>query len=337
MGAIMPVKPRQTTAASSVWNYTPELPLEPVPYWHWPPKPLALARWLFENFLQFSDRAIYIAYSIVIALWLMPFNPAEASLAWDWALLILLRNYIAVLLVVGGLHIWFYGIDGQGNVLRYDTRPITGRKSNAFAFGYQTWDNMFYTLTSGVPIATIWEVAIRHAYATEWASSVAFSAHPVWFVLLFPLLTMWQGIHFYFVHRLLHWPPLYRRVHSVHHRNINVGPWSGLSMHPLEHVLYFSQLLIFLVLPAHPVHVMFILHWQLLGAPSGHSGYEAVFARDKARLLVGGFFHQLHHRYFECNYGNPEFPLDKWFGTYHDGTEEMTRVTKQRKLRMHSS
>ena len=29
-------------------------------------------------------------------------------------------------------------------------------------------------------------------------------------------------------------------------------------------------MLLFLVMPAHPLHVMFILHWQLLGAPSGH-------------------------------------------------------------------
>jgi hypothetical protein len=30
------------------------------------------------------------------------------------------------------------------------------------------------------------------------------------------------------------------------------------------------------------------------------------------------------------------FPLDKWFGTYHDGTEEMTAVIRDRKRRMHA-
>lgn len=80
---------------------------------------------------------------------------------------------------------------------------------------------------------------------------------------------------------------------------------------------------------------MFLLHWQRLGAPSSHSGYEAVFAKDKSRLLLGGFWHHLHHRYYERNYGNPEFPLDRWFGTNHDGTEEATRVTRDRKHQMH--
>ena len=30
----------------------------------------------------------------------------------------------------------------------------------------------------------------------------------------------------------------------------------------------------------------------------------------------------LHHRYFECNYGNPIVPLDRWFGTFHHGSSE---------------
>jgi len=321
--------------ASGVWNYHPELPLEQAPYWGWPPRPMALLKWLYENFLSFTDRFLYIVYSIAVALWIMPFTSVAATLSWDWPLLILLRNFIAVFLVVGGLHIWFYGIDGQGNLLRYDNRPIDKHGVKRFKFGYQTWDNMFYTLASGVPIATLWEVGMRYSFAHGQLPVLSFAEHPLWFLLLFPLLTMWQGIHFYFIHRLLHWPPLYKHIHSVHHRNVNTGPWSGLSMHPVEHLIYFSQLLIFFLLPAHPMHILFILHWQLLGAPSSHSGYEAVFSKDKSRLVIGSFFHHLHHRYFECNYGNLEFPLDKWFGTFHDGSEEMTVITKKRTSQMH--
>ncbi len=329
-------KPQHIDRMSAEWHFHPELPMQPMPYWQWPPRPVIVLKWLSQNFLQVSDRAAYVAYSFVIAYWLMPLAAHEATLSWDWAGLILLRNYIAVLLVVGGLHMWFYGIDAQGNVLRYDTRPITGRKNALFKFGYQTWDNMYYTLAFGVTFASAWEIGIRLAAANGLLSGISFTSNPVWFLLLFPLLTIWQTTHFYFIHRLLHWPPLYRRVHSVHHRNVNTGPWSGLSMHPFEVALYFSSLMIFFIIPAHPVHIMFILHWQLLGAPSGHSGYEAVFAKDKTRILLGSFFHHLHHRYYECNYGGAEFPLDKWFGTYHDGTEEMTRVTRDRKRKMHA-
>ena len=37
------------------------------------------------------------------------------------------------------------------------------------------------------------------------------------------------------------------------------------------------------------------------------------------RMSIDSFFHYLHHRYFECNYGNSKLPLDRWFGTFHDG------------------
>ena len=68
-------------------------------------------------------------------------------------------------------------------------------------------------------------------------------------------IPIFTSMHFYFVHRFLHWPPLYRIAHALHHRNANVGPWSGLSMHPIEHVLYLSSTLIHLVLASSPKNI----------------------------------------------------------------------------------
>ena len=57
--------------------------------------------------------------------------------------------------------------------------------------------------------------------------------------------------------------------------------------------------------------------------------------KDKNRLALGTFHHQMHHRYFECNYGNLEVPWDKWFGSFHDGTDEAhERMLKQRREMM---
>ena len=42
-------------------------------------------------------------------------------------------------------------------------------------------------------------------------------------------------------------------------------------------------------------------------------------------LWLGNFHHQLHHRYFNCNYGNEFVPCDRWFGSEHDGTPEATQ------------
>ena len=140
----------------------------------------------------------------------------------------------------------------------------------------------------------------------------------------------WVAFHFYWGHRLLHVGPLYRYVHALHHRNVNVGPWSGISMHPVEHVIYFSSMLIHLVVPSHPVLIMFHGYMLALSAIFGHTGFHELLLGNSRRMLIGHFHHQLHHRYFECNYGSVDFPLDAWFGTFHDGTVDARRRLKER-------
>ena len=43
------------------------------------------------------------------------------------------------------------------------------------------------------------------------------------------------------------------------------------------------------------------------------------------------FHHQLHHRFFECNYGTIDVPWDRWFGSFHGSDEATARVREQRK------
>ena len=45
----------------------------------------------------------------------------------------------------------------------------------------------------------------------------------------------------------------------------------------------------------------------------------------------GTYSHYLHHKYFECNYaGDTMNFLDKFFGTFHDGSEEATAKVMER-------
>lgn len=49
---------------------------------------------------------------------------------------------------------------------------------------------------------------------------------------------------------------------------------------------------------------------------------------------TGSFHHQLHHRFYDCNYGNPFMPWDKWLGTNHDGTQaSMAEIRRRRRAR----
>lgn len=323
-------KPELSASGNGQWNWVPDGFASFSQVFVWPPKPQEFAKWVYRNYLRPSDRTVYIAYAFLVAFWIQPVAPDQAVLSSGWIAELLLRNAVALITVAGGLHLWFYVFNGQGMEQKYDRRPMEKKKMAMFAFNYQTWDNVFYTLVWALPIASAYEVLIRYSFANGMISTLEFSGNEILFVALFPLLVFWQSTHFYFIHRAMHWDPVYKHIHSVHHRNINPGPWSGLSMHPVEVMMYFSTTLIFFVIPAHPVHLIWLMSWQLLGAPSSHAGYNAICTKGRERLVVGDFFHQLHHKYFKCNYGGAEVPWDKWLGTYLDGTPDEIRNLRKR-------
>jgi len=47
-------------------------------------------------------------------------------------------------------------------------------------------------------------------------------------------------------------------------------------------------------------------------------------------IRLGDFFHQLHHRFYECNYGTSELGLDKLHGSFHDGEAPPASLQKNR-------
>ena len=136
--------------------------------------------------------------------------------------------------------------------------------------------------------------------------------------------------HFYFSHRLLHCRPLYKRVHRIHHANIEVGPFSGLAMHPVELAIYFSTVCVQWVLALHPLNALYQLQFAVFNAAMSHTGYEKILLKDDVGIESSSYFHYLHHKYFECNYGGTIAPMDQLFGTFHNGSTEAEERMRQR-------
>jgi sterol desaturase/sphingolipid hydroxylase (fatty acid hydroxylase superfamily) len=235
-----------------------------------------------------------------------------------------------MLLVAGGLHLYFYVFRRQGDELHYDARPMA-RNNRVFTFNDQVLDNMFWSCASGVTVWSAYEVLMMWALANGYAPALLWPADAGWLILLIFLVPIWETFYFYLIHRLIHWPPLYRSVHYLHHRNINVGPWSGLSMHPLEHLIYLGSVMIHFVVPANPLLIIYHLQHFTLSAATTHTGYQGVLIGGRLRLRLGTFHHQMHHRFFECNYGGLEIPWDRWMGSFHDGTAESHQQFLQRR------
>mgnify|MGYP003951629885 CR=1 FL=1 len=313
------------------WGHIPKVPILVSPFFAWPLNPLRMIIWIWKRWFTITENLIILAITLVTWNYFHPSMERTRDLSIDWIAEIWIRNFILLILVAGVLHWFFYMRKGQGNKLKYDPRSLM-HNGKQFSFGGQVRDNMFWSLTSGVGFWTAYEVLIFWAMSNGYAPRLNPIETPIIFIIFFWLTPLWISFHFYWIHRLLHYRPLYRFFHSVHHRNVNVGPWSGLSMHPGEHLLFFSSLLIHFIVPTHPLHILFHIQHQALQAVSSHSGYESLLVKDKKTLDLGTFHHQMHHRYFEVNYGTLEIPWDKWFGTFHNGTVESHQKLKNRSI-----
>ena len=169
------------------------------------------------------------------------------------------------------------------------------------------------------------------AYSNDIIPYVDIRQHPFYAAFLTLAVVYLRYFHFYFVHRLIHWKPLYRLCHYLHHRNINVGPWSGLSMHPIEHLLYFSGVFLHWIIPSGPYHAIFHLMHAGISPAIGHVGFHELVISDGVKVPSDNYFHYLHHRMFTVNYGVQDFPLDWWFKTQHDGSpESLARIRGSR-------
>ncbi len=331
----------QVTADSEIReleeDWAPEVPITPPPLFAWPPQPVALGRYLFGYPGYFLPRnLLYMALAIVTWLYLTPEMATMKTFQVDWIAWIYARNLALLFLIFGGWHFRFYILRSQGTAYKHN-RNWPERKHRRFLFGDQVWDNVFWSAVSGCGIWTAYEVVTLWAFANDLIPWMTIETNPVWFVVLFLVIPLIRDAHFYLVHRLLHVRFLYRTVHYLHHKNVNIGPWSGLSMHPVEHLLYFSGILLHWVVLSHPLHA--ILHVQATGlTPAlGHCGFDKFLLGGRYRFTLGQrYFHYLHHKYFVCNYGGDgSVPLDKWFGSWHDGTQQSHELMKQRRRAAH--
>lgn len=314
------------------WNHRPGLPVALNPLFSWPPQPRAVLRWYSAYWLELSTSTLCLVLAFLAYFLFLPGLETMQTLSVGWILQLWLINLVPQCVCAGTLHYWLITKRGQGKRSKFDRRDQA--RNGIYTFGNQVHDNMFWTIASGVTLWTAFQVLVFWAMANSYAPVLFFADNPVWFVLWFALIPMWSSFHFYWIHRALHWPPLYRLAHSLHHRNVNVGPWSGISMHPVEHLLFYTNFLIHFIVPSHPLHVLFHGYIQSVHPAFSHSGFEELVVDDKPRARIGVFFHQLHHRYFECNYGTVEMPWDRWFGSYHDGSDAATMQTRTRKKRL---
>ena len=142
----------------------------------------------------------------------------------------------------------------------------------------------------------------------------------VYFVLAFPLMILMHDTYFYWAHRLMHNPWLFKRIHLVHHKSTNPSPWAAYAFHPFEAIAESLIFTIFLLtIPVHSIHLMAFFVFSLVYNVYGHLGFE-IYPEGFNKHWLGRWVntsvsHNLHHQFFRGNYGLYFTIWDRLMGT----------------------
>eukprot|EP00026_Physarum_polycephalum_P014823 Phypoly_transcript_15382.p1 GENE.Phypoly_transcript_15382~~Phypoly_transcript_15382.p1 ORF type:complete len:290 (-),score=29.55 Phypoly_transcript_15382:60-908(-) len=126
-----------------------------------------------------------------------------------------------------------------------------------------------------------------------------------------------EDAYFYFVHRLLHYGPLYKHIHKKHHDYAAPIGIAAEYAHPVESLfLGIGTLVGPMLLTRHLFSLWAWLLVRLYQTVEAHSGYDFPWSPTKLIPFWGGaIFHDFHHETFSGNFSSTFTYLDYIFGT----------------------
>jgi sterol desaturase/sphingolipid hydroxylase (fatty acid hydroxylase superfamily) len=133
--------------------------------------------------------------------------------------------------------------------------------------------------------------------------------YPLWYLPLSVFLYL--AVHdawFYWTHRWMHRPAVFKRVHAVHHASRPPTAWAAMSFHPLEALT--GAVVIPSLVFAIPIHVGalgLVLTVMTVMGVTNHMGWEMwprfMWKGPLGAWLITASHHQRHHDAYRCNYG----------------------------------
>ena len=128
-----------------------------------------------------------------------------------------------------------------------------------------------------------------------------------------PKFLLFTDCGIYFIHRVLHWPLVYKRLHKPHHKWIVCTPFASHAFHPVDG---WAQ-----SLPYHLYPLLFPLHKVLYLGLFTFVNFWTVMIHDGNYIsndpfVNGTACHTIHHLYFNYNYGQFTTLWDRIGGSY---------------------
>jgi lathosterol oxidase len=182
-----------------------------------------------------------------------------------------------------------------------------GRRAEERAWG--TFNAVWGTVLS---LAFYFVAHLRLGWTQLYVDTAMHGGLP-YYLLSFVLLLLYIEVWAYWSHRFWHIKALYVHFHKWHHRYQPPTPFSAVAFHPLEFAVYvIGGQAVFYLVPFHVSVVVVVGCYTAYYLVADHSGVKC---EPLWPWQPTSRFHDDHHRYFHCNFGQHVLWLDRVFGT----------------------
>lgn len=143
-----------------------------------------------------------------------------------------------------------------------------------------------------------------------------------------PKFILFTDCGIYFIHRWLHWPAVYKRLHKPHHKWIVCTPFASHAFHPVDGWLQSLPYHIYpLVFPLNKVSYLalftFVNFWTVMIHDGNYMSNDPV--------VNGTACHTVHHLYFNYNYGQFTTLWDRLGASYRRPEDSLFSKKKDQK------
>lgn len=210
---------------------------------------------------------------------------------------ILFRYFVAA-----GIFYYYYYVK---NFKKYDNRRLSKGLANKSQLRKEVvWSIKSSAIFAFVGAGTywLWQNGLTAIY-------LDISEYGLWYLpVSLLIILLLHETYYYWVHRWMHQPKVFRIVHKVHHDSRIPTPWTAFSFHPWESLI--EALILPLILVILPVNI-FVLGFYLLvmtvSSVVNHLDIEIYplwFQKSRfGQQFIGATHHHHHHTEFMTNYG----------------------------------
>lgn len=144
--------------------------------------------------------------------------------------------------------------------------------------------------------------------------------YDLWYLPVSLIIFMFvHETYYYWLHRWMHLPAVFKIVHKVHHDSNIASPFTAFSFHPIEGFFQAIFLPVMLmILPMHYFVIIIVLVIMTFSSVINHLDID-IYPKNPNHFLtkwvIGAEHHSSHHQFFKYNYGLYFTFWDKIVGT----------------------